>query len=144
MAKGLSENSLKNSRKIGLFSSKLPLKTKIEIDNKRDLMESWHWRVNTRRLIESGFKYEPDDAMKKAGLNNLDDIVKMSAKSAFERGDISSIIDDDYVFKGKPFRDLDSEEFAEATSIIIERHFDLNWLCGYAPRNNWDETPTDT
>lgn len=32
----------------------------------------------------------------------------------------------------------------DATSIIMERHFALNWLCGMAPGNRWDETPTDT
>jgi len=26
----------------------------------------------------------------------------------------------------------------------MERHKALNWLCGFAPGNRWDETPTDT
>jgi hypothetical protein len=30
------------------------------------------------------------------------------------------------------------------SSATIERHFALNWLRGYAPGNEWDETPTDT
>jgi hypothetical protein len=29
-------------------------------------------------------------------------------------------------------------------SITEERHFALNWLCGYAPDNDWDATPTPT
>ena len=45
---------------------------------------------------------------------------------------------------GKAYRDLGPEEYAIATSIARERHFALNWLCGHAPGNRWDETPTDT
>jgi hypothetical protein len=110
----------------------------------RDIIETWHWRVNTRRLIEDNYKFEPDENMKKAGINKLDDIVRMTAKSANESGDIKEIIDEDFVYKGQPFRNLSSDDFQEATSIIIERHYALNWLCGYAPKNNWDNTPTDT
>jgi hypothetical protein len=29
-------------------------------------------------------------------------------------------------------------------SVAVERHFTLNWLCGYAPGNEWDDTPTGT
>ena len=41
-------------------------------------------------------------------------------------------------------RDLTEEEWREVTSIAAERHFALNWLCGYAPGNRWDATPTET
>ena len=42
------------------------------------------------------------------------------------------------------YRDLTDEEWSSIRSIAFERHFALNWLCGYAPDNRWDETPTDT
>lgn len=131
-------------KKLRLFASDLYLRPIDEINKKRDLIEMWHWRVNTRRLIENGFKYEPDENMKKAGLNSLEDIVRITAKSAYENGDIKEIKEEDFTFKGKPFRDLNTDEFNEATSIIIERHYGLNWICGYAPKNDWDKTPTDT
>lgn len=131
-------------RKIGLFSNKLSMRSNVEISKMRDIIETWHWRVNTRRLIENNFDFQPDKKMREAGINNLDDIVQMTAKSAYSNGELYEIIDNDFAFKGKPFRELDEEDFNEVTSIIIERHYALNWLCGLAPRNKWDETPTDT
>jgi hypothetical protein len=53
-------------------------------------------------------------------------------------------IADDYPAKGKAYRDLNTEEWAEVRSVTVERHFTLNWLCGYAPLNDWDRTPTGT
>ena len=131
-------------KKLGLFSSGLILRPHEEISKMRDIIETWHWRVNTRRLIEDNFNFQPDEKMKKAGINKLDDIVRMVAKSAYTNRDIDEIIDDDFVFKGQPFRNINKNDFNEATSLITERHFALNWLCGYSPNNNWDETPTDT
>jgi hypothetical protein len=130
--------------KLRLFINDLILRDQTEIKRMRDIIETWHWRVNTRRLIENNFNFQPDEKMKIAGINSLDDIVRMTARSAYSNGDITEMIDDDFVFKGQAFRNLPSEDFNEVTSIIIERHFALNWLCGLAPRNNWDETPTDT
>lgn len=135
---------LVETRKIKLFSNKLTLRPNFEIRKMRDIIETWHWRVNTRRLIENNYDFQPDMKMREAGINSLDDIVQMTAKSAFSNGELDEIIDNDFAFKGKPFRELNEEDFNEATSIIIERHYALNWLCGLAPRNKWDETPTDT
>ena len=131
-------------KKLELISNGFTLRPHDEIDKVRRIMELWHWRVNTRRLIEDNYDFHPDDNMKQNGINHLDDIVKRTAKTANSNGDIMKIIDEDFVFKGRAFRDLNNDEFNEATSIIIERHYALNWLCGYAPNNNWDETPTDT
>ncbi|HNU50651.1 MAG TPA: hypothetical protein PKJ98_07000 [Verrucomicrobiota bacterium] len=73
-----------------------------------------------------------------------DDIVRFTAKAAGESGTLAEVLDEDFVAKGKPYRDLTATEWAEVTSITVERHFALNWLCGRAPGNRWDETPTDT
>lgn len=135
---------LVETRKIELLSNKLALRPNIEISKMRDIIETWHWRVNTRRLIENNFDFYPHAKMREAGIITLDDIVQMTAKSAYSIGDIDEMIDNDFVFKGKPFRDLNKEDFDEASSIIIGRHYSLNWLCGLAPKNNWNETPTDT
>jgi hypothetical protein len=131
-------------KKLGLFFNEVKLRSVDEIDHMRDMLELWHWRVNTRRLIEDDYEFVPDEQSQKAGTYSLDDIVKKTAETAYQNGDLDEIIDKDFVFRGQPFRDLSTEDFQEATSIIIERHYALNWLCGYAPKNDWDETPTDT
>jgi hypothetical protein len=131
--------------KIGFFSKHPSLRTPGEVAAKRDLIEFWHWRVRTGQLIEEGRPFPADDEnMKRARLNSFDDIVRFSAKAAYERGDLPEIIDEDFVFLGKPFRSLVADEHEKAKSIIMERHLALNWLCGMAPGNRWDETPTDT
>jgi hypothetical protein len=125
--------------------SKVPeLRSKEDIDAKRDLIETWHWRARTQKLIQQGHPFIPEETMKRAGLNSLDDIVRFSAKAGYEKGDLPEILDEDFVFLGKPFRNLNEEEYQKSNSIIMERHFALNWLCGFAPENRWDETPTGT
>jgi hypothetical protein len=130
--------------KMGLFSKHPSLRARNEIAAKRDLIEFWHWRVRTRQLIEEGRLLEPDESMKQAGLTSYDDIVRFSAKAGYEKGALPEPIDEDFVFLGKPFRSLPVDEYEMATSIIVERHSALNWLCGMAPGNRWDDTPTDT
>jgi hypothetical protein len=120
------------------------LRAEDEISLKRNLIEFWHWRVRTQQLIKEGRRFESDEAIKKLGLKSYDDIVRFSAKTAHEKGTFSEIIDEDFVFIGKAFRELNEDEYETAKSIIMERHFALNWLCGMAPANRWDETPTDT
>ena len=104
----------------------------------------WHWRVRTRKLIQDGYSFEPDDDERKRGVRTLDDIVRKSAKLAYDNGDLLEIIEGDFPYRGKAFRSLTDEEYQEATSIIMERHKALNWLCGYARGNHWDRTPTET
>jgi hypothetical protein len=131
-------------RKIRLWDKPTPLRDKKEIDQKRDLIEFWHWRVRTRQLIEENRPFPENEQMKSQGFHSFDDIVRVSAKKGFENGGLEQIMDDDFVFKGKPFRDLSRNEYQNATSIIMERHYALNWVCGLAPSNQWDETPTET
>jgi len=126
------------------LSKSLRLRNKEDIDAKRNLIELWHWRVRTRQLIEQGYPFPLDENAKKAGFNSFDDVIRFSAKAAYKEGYLPEIMDEDFVFMGKPFRDLNQEEYQKATSIIMERHFALNWLYGLAPGNRWDETPTDT
>jgi hypothetical protein len=131
-------------KKLAIFGKLPNLRSKKELDQKRALIEFWHWRVRTRQLIERGDEFPADENMKKVGLNSYDDVVRFSAKAGKEKGDLPELIDADFVFKGKAFRDLNEEEYQKATSIIMERHFALNWICGKAPGNRWDETPTGT
>jgi hypothetical protein len=131
-------------QKIGLFSPLPKLRPQKEILGKRSILETWHWRVRTRQLIEEGTPFPSDEKTSKAGFFSYDDVVRFTAKAFYNEGGLTEIIDDDFVFGGKSFRSLDTNQYQLARSIISEKHFALNWLCGKAPGNRWDETPTDT
>lgn len=110
-----------------------------EIDKQRDFAELWHWRCRTRKLLESGGI--------PADLGNgmtMEKVIEMSAAKAAEAHAFEAPIGNDFPTFGKPFREMDATEFASVTSISQERHKAFNWLCGYAPGNQWSETPTDT
>ena len=68
----------------------------------------------------------------------------MAAEKAASDGLFESPMGGDFSVFGRPYREISGEEWSQATSIAMERHRALNWLCGYAPANRWDETPTDT
>jgi hypothetical protein len=110
-----------------------------EIDSKRDLAELWHWRCRTRTLLESGKIPSVLD-----NGTTLKEVIELSATKAAEAQAFEAAIGCDFPTYGKPFCEMTDEEFARVTSISQERHKAFNWLCGYAPGNRWDETPTDT
>ncbi len=110
-----------------------------EIDEQRDLAELWHWRCRTRKLLDAG----RIPAVLEDGLT-MEKVIEMSASKAAEAHAFKAPIGKDFPAFGKPFRDMDATEFASVTSISQERHKAFNWLCGYAPGNQWAETPTDT
>jgi len=105
----------------------------------RDLAELWHWRSRTRQMQEQG-KTPPS----LPGGMTIEKIIQMAAAKAAENAAFPALIGDDFPAFGKPYRDLNAEEFSRATSIAMERHRAFNWLCGYAPGNKWAETPTHT
>ena len=107
------------------------------IGRKREEAELWHWRSRTRQLEEMGL--EPDVP----GFDTFDAVVRFVAADLERKGILPETIDGDFAARGKAFRDLAASEWAEARSIILERHRGLNWLCGHAPENRWDQTPTD-
>ena len=74
---------------------------------------------------------------------SLGDIVRMAAQNAAADG-LFEAIDGDFPAFGRPYAQLTADEWFQVTSIAMERHRALNWLCGYAPGNKWEETPTDT
>ena len=108
-----------------------------EIERAREIAELWHWRSRTRQLQEDG--YTPRE-----GQPPLDTIVRTVATRMAADGMLPTAIDGDFPVLGRAYRDLADDQRATARSIAVERHFALNWLCGYAPENEWDETPTDT
>lgn len=119
------------------------LRSAAEIEVQRSLAELWHWRSRTRELIEAG-ETIPVSLSEKTGVKTYDEIVRTTAKLAHEQGDLPQVIDEDFAVKGKAYRDMNAEEWSEVRSITAERHFALNWRAGYAPKDDWDQTPTGT
>lgn len=122
------------------FVKSARLRPRAQIEAARDLAEFWHWRSRTRHLAASG---EPPFDPPVEGIESYDDIVRQAARSAGKRGDFRPIKEDFPAF-GRAYRELTDEQWHEISSITMERHFALNWLCGLAPRNAWEQTPTDT
>ena len=110
------------------------LRPEHEIADARDSAELWHWRARTSLIMNAG-------AQAPEGLN-FAEIISAAAAGAHESGDIPQPIGNDFPFFGKAYRDLDEQELERAALIAYERHFALNWLCGYS--QDWDLTPTDT
>ena len=104
----------------------------------RNVAELWHWRSRTRQLLESGSEVSLPQGL------TLTDVVRLAAEEATLRGDIVAAVDGDFPLFGRPYAQASADEWAQATSIAMERHRVLNWLCGYAPHNRWGDTPTDT
>jgi len=121
------------------FFERAALLPEEEIERKRSLAELWHWRSRTRQIDEEKRPLPP-----KLGFSSYDEIVRKVAGEAARKGELAGLIEEDFAAKGKAYRDLSAEEWSEVRSITVERHRALNWLCGYAPANRWDRTPTET
>lgn len=105
-----------------------------KIRRARKVAELWHWRSRTTRLIQQGAK---------GGQNvRFTGAIREAAQHAFLEHSIPQPIQGDFPAFGKSYSALTPGEFAKVTSIAFERHFSLNWLCGYA--DDWDRTPTET
>ena len=126
------------------FLNSAALRSQSEIDRARNLAELWHWRSRTEELIREGQPFPVGEAMLRQGLRSYQDIVRRAANAAHESRDIHSVVGGDFGVKGKSYAELSPEEWSEVRSITIERHRALNWLCGYSPGNDWDQTPTET
>ncbi len=122
-----------------IFVAQARLRPEEILDAARDVAELWHWRSRTRQLVQAG-----DVFPQSKELHSYDDVVRAAAAHAHQNGDIPSVIDGDFPACGKAYRDLSEGEWSKVTSISIERHFALNWICGYSPDGLWDDTPTDT
>ena len=108
------------------------------ISKTRDVAELWHWRSRARQLQESGRPVQlPNDL-------TLRDVVRMAAEKAAADGLFETALAGDFPAFGRPYVQLTADEWSEVNSIAMERHKVLNWLCGHAPANKWEDTPTDT
>lgn len=110
------------------------LRPQPEIDRARSIAETWHWRTRTAQLVRAG--RTPPQGF------SAEKIVEVTAGAAHDRGFIPSPVDGDFPAFGKAYRLLSNEELGLKSSIAQERHYALNWVCGYAP--DWDHTRTDT
>jgi hypothetical protein len=127
------------------FLNSAALRPQAETDHARDVAELWHWRSRTEELIREAQPFPShEEIFTKQGIKSYQDIVRLAARAAHERGDLHLVIRDDFPAKGKSYAELSPEEWSEVQSISIERHRALNWLCGYSPHNDWDTTPMDT
>jgi hypothetical protein len=115
------------------------LRPKRESEKQRDTAELWHWRARTRRLQELG-----DFDGRLVGGHTIEQIIERAAINGAQRGLLPEPIARDFPARGKPYRDLSSDEFATLTSICQERHKAFNWLCGLSSTGQWADTPTDT
>jgi Domain of unknown function (DUF4272) len=116
------------------FRGTAHLRSPEQLADARERAELWHWRARTRRLQEG-------DGPGSAG-QDLDAIARQAAAFAYAERRIPEPIDGDFPAYGKAFRALDADEYSAVTSTSAERHYALNWLCGYA--SDWDSVPTDT
>jgi hypothetical protein len=121
-----------------------------EIQAAAERVKLWHWRARQLQLERQGYTWPPATAtpeqiedLQRKGLNSLDGVVRATARLAEGAGTVE-ILDEDFVAKGKPFRELTEGELSELLGIASERHKALNWLCGLAPGNNWSAVPTET
>jgi len=114
------------------------LRSPSDIDEARVEAEPWHWRSRTLNIQRS----KP--------------ITKSSTKSDFYRDRVREVallrssegllapIEEDFPAFGKPFTSLSDDEWTKVHLITLQRHKALNWVCGMAPRDDYDQTPMDT
>jgi len=116
------------------YVRRLALRSAQEIGKAREIAEHWHWRSRTTQIQREGVQAPP-------GIT-FDRIIEVSAIGGYEDGMNPAPIENDFPAFGKPYRSLTEAEYSLASSIAMERHFALNWLCGFS--KDWDDTPTDT
>lgn len=103
--------------------------------------ELWLWRSRLRDGAASD-RRQPASPEGDAPAT-LDEIIRLTAERAHGRGDLSAPVAGDFPVAGRAYRALSDEEHATVRSITLERLRALNWLCGLAPKNQWDATPTN-
>ncbi len=127
------------------------LRPKEEIRAAAERLKLWHWRARQLQLERQGCLWPPADAspdqradLPSKGLDSLDGVVRVTARLLKEAGTLDQVLDEDFVARGKPYRELTEAELSELLGIAAERHKALNWLCGMAPSNDWAAVPTET
>lgn len=121
-----------------LVASNFKLRSSGQIERARTEAELWHWRSRT-------LEFQRSEPVAKSSTRSkvFQERVREAAKSCASDG-LFVPIDGDFPAFGKPYFLLDDAEWRKIRIITEQRHKALNWVCGLAPDNNYDETPTDT
>lgn len=118
------------------FKRSVKLRSRKVIEAERHAAEFWHWRARTEMLRRQGFVPPEGDTFEAC--------IRRAAETAVEEGIVPKIVAGDVPARGKSYGKLTDAQYADAHSVAMERHFALNWLCGYSDRGDWDETTTGT
>lgn len=101
-----------------------------EVLHQRDVAEVWHWRARS------------DQLQRRAGLAPSPPALQAALQKVAQAGTVLEPLGGDFPTCGKPYRDLSPPESTRCARIAHERHYAMNWLCGYS--RDWDKVPTDT
>lgn len=117
------------------FISNAEMISESQIRKARDVAEFWNWRSRTYKILLEPEKHTiPKDI-------SMEDIIQQAAAKGEQDG-LFKAIGNDFPAFNKPYRKVTESEWEELRSIAQERHYALNWLCGFA--SNWDEIVTDS
>jgi hypothetical protein len=121
-------------RPVDEFLATVQLRAEEDLVAERHRAEFWNWRARADLLRRRGTKPPAGETYQTT--------IARAAESAREDGIITEVREGDVVCQGLPYHALSQEAYADAASTAQERHFALNWICGFA--EDWDNTPTDT
>lgn len=119
------------------------LRPEEEIEHQREIAHLWHWRGRMGMLLQSGEKFPSNPELIQIGIESPWDLIGWIAEKAAELGAFEKTVEADFPVEGRPYREAGDDKSVELFMIAFQRHFAFNWLCGHAPDNKWDETPTD-
>jgi hypothetical protein len=118
------------------FKQTVKLRPDEEIESARQAAEFWHWRARTEQLRQRGFVPPSGDTFEACIERGVKAAKRDKIVPRIKQGDVSIL--------GKPYSQLTQEEYANAHSVAVERHYALNWLCGDSDEGDWDSVRTDT
>jgi hypothetical protein len=118
---------------------RVDLRARAEIERAREVAATWNWRSRTRQLVDAGQTLPPA-----AGYPSWDALIRHAAETAVRDGLLPHAVDGDYPVGGRAYRAVPATEWQTLAQITDARHRALNWLCGLAPGNRWDDTATPT
>jgi hypothetical protein len=121
-------------RPVTEFLTTIRLRSEENLVTERHRAEFWNWRAQTELFHRHGTPPPSGETYEAT--------VARAAQAALEEGVVTEVRDGDVACKGQVYSALSEEAFADVASTAEERHFALNWICGYA--DDWDDTPTGT
>ncbi len=105
---------------VSTFLATAELRSDEVIERERGIAELWHWRSRTRQLVERGDVLPAHDLAGQR-VRSFDDVVRITAKIAFDDGTLPQILDDDFVAFGKPYRSLNAQEIDRMRKWSFDR-----------------------